>query len=347
MALVIFYYLFFSVDRYVSETVISVRQADSSSASETSGLALLAGINPSSKEDTLYLREYIHSLDMLKKLDKRLSLRHAYQSQSSDPFFRLYDWMSQEWYLKYYRNRVQIVYDDMTGLLHIKAEAFDPKTAQSVNIAILSESEKFVNELSHKMSREQMLFAESELQKSKDRYSKAKADLLNFQNKYGVLDPVSQAQAKATLSESLETTIAQKEAELGAMLSYLQETAPQAVALRAEIGALKAQVSKEKSRIASSGTGYKLNALAARYQDLVIEAGFAEDAYKTALLSVEKTRIETTRKIKQLAVIQTPILPEIAEYPNRIYNIITIFIGLLLLYGIVRLVKATIEDHKY
>ena len=347
MCVVIAYYSFVAADRYVSETIVTVKKSDSSAATAASGLAMLAGVSPSSKEDTLYLREYIHSLDMLKVLDKKLAIRKAYESQKKDPLYRLYGWMNQEWYLNYYRNRVEVVYDDMTGLLRIRAEAFDPVQSRLINEAILGESERFVNELSHKMSREQMAFAEEELKKEKARYTTSKAALLAFQNIHGVFDPMAQAQAKASLSQELEATITKKEAELGTILSYLQESAPQVVTLRAEIAALKTQTQKEKSRVTSVNGGVKLNDLAARYQDLVIEAGFSEDAYKIALASVEKTRIDASQKIKHLAIIQSPIQPEMAEYPKRLYNLITLFLALMLFYGIVKLVKATIEDHTY
>ena len=121
MSMAIVYYTFIAANRYVSETVVSVRQANSSVPSAATGLAMLVGASPSSREDTLFLREYIHSLDMLKILDQKLAIRQAYASQTRDPFYRLYDWMSQEWYLQYYRNRVEVVYDDMTGLLRIRA----------------------------------------------------------------------------------------------------------------------------------------------------------------------------------------------------------------------------------
>lgn len=347
MSLSIIYYTLIAADRYVSETVVTVKQANNSMPSAATGLAMLVGASPSSREDVLYLREYIHSLDMLKILDEKIAVRKAYEAQDRDPFFRLYGWMSQEWYLQYYRNRTEVVFDDMTGLLRIRAEGFSPEQAQAISSTILSESERFVNELSHKISRDQMAFADDELKKAKQRYALSKGALLAFQNKHGVFDPMAQAQAKATVSEELEATVTKKEAELGAMLAYLQDTAPQIIELRAEISALKSQTAKEKSRVVSNSNGEKLNDLAARYQDLVIEAGFAEDAYKVALASVEKTRIEASQKLKQLAVIQSPIKPEIAEYPKRIYNLITLFIGLLLFTGIIRLIKATIEDHKY
>lgn len=346
MMLITFYYLFIAADRYVSESVVSVAQSKSTST-DISGLALLAGLSSSSsREDTLYLREYIHSIDMLNVLDTKIDLRKLYAAQTKDPFFRLYDWMPQEVYLWYYHNRVQVVYDDLTGLLKIRTEGFTPKDSQLIARTILNESENFINELSHSMSRQQLAFSEQELRKAMDRYSRAKTALLTFQNRYGMFDPIAQAQAKAALSTEFDASLSRKEAELGAMLSYLQEDAPQVVALQSEINALKAQKNKESSFVASS-SGKSMNALAAQYQNLAIEAGFAEDAYKLALTSVEKSRIESNQKLKYLAVIQNPPLPQLAEYPRRIYNLITFFIVMSILFGIAKMIKATIEDHKY
>ena len=346
MIFVIGYYFFIASNRYVSEISLSVR----SSANDTSavgGLASLVGVAPSSKEDVMHLKEYIHSLDMLKILDKKINLRTLYEAQKNDPFFRLYDWMTQEQFLWYYRNRVEVSFDDMTGLLKIHAQGFTPEQSQIISRAILQECDRFINELSHHISRDQMAFAEGELLKTKQRYQKAKNNLIAFQNSYGVFDPKAQAEAKAGLSTEIESKISQKETELGTMLSYLNETAPQVVTLKSELFALKTQLSKEKAKVVSKSPTNKLNDLAAKFQDLVIEAGFAEDAYKVALASVEKTRLDVNRKVKQLVVIQAPSKPESAQYPDNIYNIITVFIILSMLFGIGKLMKAIIEEHRY
>jgi capsular polysaccharide transport system permease protein len=339
------YYIFFASNRYVSESIVSVSQANGAESS-LSGLAMLTGINSSSKQDTLYLREYIYSIDMLKILDQKIALKTTFQAQKWDPFYRLYDWMPQELYLWYYQNRVEIVYDDVTGLLKIRAEGFTPEQSQLLSSTILQESEQFVNELSHKMSRQQLAFAESELLKTRERYSDTKNKLLAFQNKYGMFDPISQAQAKATLSTGFDAQLAQKETELHSMIAYLQESAPQVVTLKNEIEAIKNQMQKENAAIASS-SGKPMNALAAEFQNLTIDAGFAEDSYKLALTAVEKSRINVLQKTKYLAIIQNPPLPEMATYPRRFYNLITLFIVLSVLFGIGRLMKATIEDRKY
>lgn len=340
------YFTFIAADRYVSESIVTVRQSGDMAASALSGLGVvLGGLNTPSREETLYLKEYIHSLDMLRHLDGKLNLRKAYESEKLDPIYRLWGGTSQEWFLRYYRNRVEVLFDDITGLLSVRVEGFEPAFARAVNAEILGQSERFVNEISHRLAREQMAFAESELRKAGGRLHDAKAKLLAFQNKYGIFDPLAQAQAWASLSTQLEAEIARKEAELKAMLGYMQETAPPVVGLRNEIAALKAQTHTEQQKVASAKGG-RLNRLAAEYHNLAIEAGFAEEAYKSALASVETTRIEASRKLKSLVVIESPAKPEIALYPKRFYSLLTLLVALTLIYGIVLLVIATIRDHR-
>lgn len=346
MALAVIYYAVFAADRYVSESIISVRQSGDASAAAVSGIAtLLAGASPQSREETLYLKEYIHSLDMLKYLDAKLDLRRAYGAEKLDLIYRLWGGTSQEWFLTYYRNRVEVLFDDVTGLLTVRVEGFEPDFARAVNAEVLAQSERFVNEISHRLAREQMAFAEGELRRSSERLSGAKLKLMAFQNRHGVFDPMAQAQAQATLGGQLQAEITRKEAELKALLGYMQENAPQVVGLRNEIAALKSQIQVEGQKL-TSAQGNRLNALAVEFQGLVMEAGFAEEAYKAALTAVETTRIEASRKIKNLVVIETPAKPDIAIYPRRIYNLITLLVAAVMIYGITRLVVATIKDHR-
>jgi capsular polysaccharide transport system permease protein len=62
-------------------------------------------------------------------------------------------------------------------------------------------------------------------------------------------------------------------------------------------------------------------------------------------MALETARIESTRKLKSLVLVETPALPETAEYPRRLYTLLTLLMGLILIYGIGRLILATIEDH--
>ena len=115
----------------------------------------------------------------------------------------------------------EIVFDDVSGLLKVEVEGFTPQDSEIIANAILKESERFVNEVSHKAAREQMAFAEKELLKAKERLQNAKNNLLAFQARYGVFDPLKQAEAKASLTNTIESQISTKETELATMRSYL------------------------------------------------------------------------------------------------------------------------------
>jgi capsular polysaccharide transport system permease protein len=282
---------------------------------------------------------------MLKHLDGKLNLREAFGAAPLDGFFNLYGWTSQEWFREYFQSRVEVVFDDASSLLTIRVEGFEPAFAHALGTEILAQSERFVNEISHRMAREQMAFAEHELQKSRERYQLAKTQLIDFQNRHNLLDPVAEAQAAVSLGSQLEADLARLEAELKNLLTYLKDNAHEVVSLRNKIGALRDQLELERSKTASND-GNQINTLASEFQSLSIEVGFAQDAYKLALSTVENARIEASRKLKSLVVIESPTLPEIAIYPRRLYNLATIAIALTLLFGIVRLVVATIKDHQ-
>ena len=347
MIVVIFYYTFIAADRYVSNVSLSVKSTDGSSPISLSGIESLVGVASSSTEDIKLLQEYIKSFDMLQKLDEKINLRSLYEKQKIDLFFRIYSSTSKESYLKYYRDRIHILFDDATGLLNVAVESFSPEDARIISAAILEESERFINEISHNIAREQLRFAQGELESAKQKYKDAKNELLAFQNEYGVFDPQSLAKTKAGFITEIELQISKKETELNTMRSYLNDNAPEIVALKAELRAHKEQLEKEKSKVASNASQDKLNDVVAQFEALYLNLSFAEDVYKTAITAVETTRIEIGRKAKQVVVIQSPYVPDSAAYPNKMYNIITIFVILTLIFGVVRLVRAIIDEHRY
>jgi capsular polysaccharide transport system permease protein len=239
-----------------------------------------------------------------------------------------------------------VLLDDVSGLLTVRVQGFDAPFAQQLNRAILEESEAFVNKLSQRMAQEQLQFAETELGNAAEKLQAAKSKMMAFQATHKVLDASAQAQASGALTSELQAQLSKHEAELKNLLTYLNEDAYQVQALRNQVKAMRSQLDVELSRATAPKDGRRLNALAAEFQDLRLQAGFAEDVYKLALTAVESGRIEATRKLKSLAVIEPPTRPETAEYPRRLYNLITLMVLSALLYGIVRLILATIAEHQ-
>jgi capsular polysaccharide transport system permease protein len=157
---------------------------------------------------------------------------------------------------------------------------------------------------------------------------------------------MAQAQAAGTLGAELQATLSKQEAELKNALTYLNEDSYQVRALRSQVGALRSQMDAERVRATAGRGDIPLNALAAEFEGLKLQVVFAEDAYKLALTAVENARIEATRKMKSLVVIEPPAKAESAEYPRRLYNLVTLLVVCSLLYAITRLVVATIREHQ-
>src|SRR5690606_7997590 len=253
---------------------------------------------------------------------------------------------TQEEFLEYFHSRVEATVDAESGLLIIRTQAFTPELAKAVNEEIVAISERFINESSHRLAREQMAFAENELQKARVQLDDVRTRLTAFQRKHGVLDPTAQAMANSGLTAELQAELARREAELKGLLAYLNDDAPQSQALQAQISGLRTQLDAERLRGLTTDEGKSLNVLVGDYQELLAELEFVQDAYRGALVGLETARIESTRKLKSLVLVESPALPESAEYPNRAYTLLALLMGLTLVYGIGRLVVATIEDHQ-
>ncbi|NIP56321.1 MAG: hypothetical protein GWO08_23125 [Gammaproteobacteria bacterium] len=115
--------------------------------------------------------------------------------------------------------------------------------------------------------------------------------------------------------------------------------------LNLEIEAIENQIAQERSRLAAPA-GKSLNIAVDEFQRLKLSAAFAEDVYKTALVALEKGRVEATRIIKKVSILQAPTLPQYPMEPRRIYNLVVFILVATILAGIIHLLAAIIRDHK-
>ncbi|MGK4444516.1 capsule biosynthesis protein [Yersinia enterocolitica] len=345
MTLLTLYLLIFSQPRYLSESKIAIKQSNDVSGSNLNVGLLLGAGNPSSAEDALYLKEYINSPDILGVLDKQLNFRQAFGQSGWDFFYHLPRNATREQFLNYYRDRISVAYDDKTGLLTIGTQGFSAEFAQQFNQAILKESEHFINEISHHIAREQLQFAENEMQAARERLNSSKAELLSYQNSNNVLDPEAQALAATNLVNTLVSQRIQMEADLRNLMTYLREDAPQVVSAKNALKSLSTQIDNEKSKI-TAPDGHKLNRMAVDFEEIKARVLFDTDIYKLTLTSIEKTRVDAARKLKVLSVISSPQLPQEAKFPNHLYLLISWLLVCGLLFGTVKLLLAVIDDHK-
>ncbi|WP_444898970.1 hypothetical protein ACJJIX_11850 [Microbulbifer sp. VAAC004] len=342
------YYLFWVTDRFVSTTQLIVKDTASSQGSST-GISFLIPSIGVDNQDTFLVVNYIQSLDMALYLDRELGLKNYYKSNQYDVFSRLSSDATQEEYLEYYRNHVDVSHDETNGIISIEMQAYEPIFARILVETVIQKSELFVNALSNQLANKQVDFVNNEVELSQRKLRNIKQDILDFQNSNNLVSPEELTKGISSIIQGLETRLAEERAKLTAAKSYLNTDSSQIISIQAEIGALENQIKVEKVRlvgISDEKGEQRLNTLSAHFQNLELDLQFATDAYAASLKALESARMEASGKLKHLIVITRPSLAEEAEYPHKIYNLVSLTVILFLLYGVGIMVSASIRDHR-
>lgn len=344
--LAVLYWGLIASDRYVSEAHVIVQNTDATATSGVDIASLLSTTGVASRTDLLLLRDHLLSVDMVLKLDAKLGLRKHYSAWRRDLISQMWlENVSIEWFHRHYLSRVEIELDEHSGILVIKAQGYDPETAHAITSMLVEEGERYMNEMAHRLARDQVAFLEKQVVDMSERVGKTRNTVLEFQNAQGLPSPSATAEAIGAITAKLETQLAELKAKRGTLLSYLSADAPDVVHINSQIAALETQIALEQGRVATP-KGKSLNRIVEQYQRLELEAKLALDIYQTALVALEKGRIEAVRNIKKVSILQTPSMPQYPWEPRRLYNIVVFVLGVMIMASIIHLIAAIIRDHK-
>lgn len=344
--LVSLYWGMVASDRYVSEARIIIQRTDLSGSQDMDFSSLLSGSSAVNRADQLLLRDHLLSVDMLRKLDAKLNLRAHYSNIHEDLLSRMWSAAAPlERFHKHYLSRVSVEFDDYAGVLVVKAEGYDPQTAHAIAAMLVEEGERTMNLMAHQLAREQVSFIEKQVTVLADRFQEARRQMLAYQNTKGLVSPQATAENLAGVINRLEGQRTDLQARRAALLAYLAPQAPGIVEIDAQLSAVDKQIVQEQARL-TAPKGNTLNSAVEEYQRLEMAATFAQDMYKTALVALERGRVEATRTIKKVTVLQQATVPEYPLQPARLYNIVVSVLVTLLAAGIIHLLAVIIRDHK-
>ena len=243
-------YWTFSSDRYVSEATILIQNTEQITTLSLDVTTLLSGMSGANKSDQLLLSEYLLSVDMLDKLDKALNLRAHYSDSRWDFASRM--WLGKyylEWFYRYYLSRVSVAYDEISGVLRIQAQAYDPDTAHKITILLVQDGERFMNEMSHALAREQVEFLDKQVAQAQDQVLNASRTMLNFQNQKGLVSPKATVESIHAIIAKLEGKRTELQTQLASLPHSLDKTHPARKSLEQSLMAVEQQITQEQEVI--------------------------------------------------------------------------------------------------
>jgi capsular polysaccharide transport system permease protein len=336
-------------DRYQTTSVFVVR-GNQQVGTAMPGVSALLGIPDSGFSDAFVVREYIQSLEMLNELDKEFNLIAEYEQNNIDRHFHLEKDSKTKDVLNYYRDLVQVNYDQLTGLITLKVQDFSAKRSSLIARHIIKRSEAFINQMSHSVAEQQLGFVDEQFIQVRDKLSEAQERLLAFQDKNGVINPVDEASLQGGLISTLESELAAREIELETASTYLTDDSFKIDSLKEQVSNLRKKLASARSELAGTAgsrtSNAKVSHLQKEFQDLSLDVKFWTDTYASTLGTVQKTKMETLQQLKFLLMVTQPFTPVRSEFPNRPYIVLTLTMVAALLYGVIRLVVLTIWDHE-
>jgi capsular polysaccharide transport system permease protein len=348
-----FYQVILASPRYESQAKLIVKEPDGMATLDPA-MAIMSGFGVSSgSSDTELVKAFIYSTDMLTYIDQELSISEHFSSTEYDFFSRLSAEASNEDKLSFFQDRVLVEIDDQSQIVSVFVQAFTPEFSHLISQTIVARAEWFINEIGHTLAKEQLKFVQQEHALVEKRLKSVKTELLSFQSRHDLLDPQAEGMALQQIAYQLEGQIVIKRTELRTLRTSMSENAPQVLNVVAQLQSMTQQLENERGRLTDQSASEELlpeemnlnvSQILAKFSDYKINLELALQAYTSSQVSLEKSRIEAYRQLKYLVIVESPTQPQEAKYPEIFYNISLFLAITLMIFGIGRIVIATVKE---
>nr|WP_047166570.1 LPS biosynthesis protein [Sphingomonas sp. Y57] len=344
--LVAAYYYVFASDQYQSEAHFIVRTADSSPM-PSMGFGQLLGIGggaSQSRSEAMSVNDYLDSQQAVVLLNQRTNLVERFRRPEADVATRL--WFSQptpEMLMRYYRKQVDVRFNQETGITTLRVRTFRPADSYAIINQLLAMGEERVNLLNRRSQADALKNARRQLGEAEEGLFEVQRQLTVFRQQRGDLDPEVSGRTQLGLIATLQGQLTSARAQLNAMQGIIAPTSPQYIAVAARVRALDAQVAGQAGKLTAGGgsTAARLG----NYQDLQIRQQFAAKRYEVAAANLEKARDAAMKQQLYIVRVVDPNMPVKSEFPERGKMLLTVFLSLMIAYGIGWLLAAGVREH--
>lgn len=343
------YYIEFATDRYVASAGFAIRGVNSGGGLD--GIGALTGLASagSTTSDSYIVLKYLKSRDLLERLSEEIDLRTAFSQPQIDPLSRLSPEPSIEEFVRYWQRMTSTSFDATSGIVTLEVQAFTPQDAKRIADLVVDYTDDMVNQLSERAREDSVRFAQAEVVRAEERLLAALQEIRTFRTNEQSIDPAATAQIDIELLGALRSRLVDLRARIASISDQLDTNAPSLIDLRRQESAIEEQIQDRTSVIgsgaAASGSGTNMSDLLVVFETLEVERTFAQETYKSALVSLEQARAEAGRQQRYLAIFSRPSVPQEARYPDRPVSILMLTAIAFCFWGIATLIVLSVRDH--
>ncbi|MBM3613659.1 MAG: hypothetical protein FJX19_11970 [Alphaproteobacteria bacterium] len=341
-----FYFGRIASDVYVVESRFVLRSPERQSVSPLGQLLRGAAGFGRAQDDSYAVQDFMLSRDALRALDERIGLRRAFSDSSIDLFNRFAaidgDDSFEAFHL-YYGRMVTIAVDTTSSIGRLTTRAFSPEDATAMNQFLLEMGEELVNKLNTRGRTDLVGFAATDVAEAEARAKAAALALAEFRNREGVLDIDRQAMLALQQIAKLQEDVLSSRAQIR-QLERVAPSNPQLALLRERERMVGEEIARETAKVTGE-TDRSFATKASDYTRLMLEREFADRMLASAMASLDQARSEAQRKQTYLERIVQPMRPDQAMEPRRIRSFAATVLAALLIWGILKLLLASVREH--
>lgn len=335
-----------AVPQFESSVGFSVRREEAPTPVDLFGG--FTGISNGGSSDADILYEFLSSQELVAAVDQSLDLRAIWSAPIlQDPVFAFDPSGTIEDLVAHWQRMVQVSYDSTTGILTLRARAFDADAAQAIAGAAFSESSALINTLSAIAREDTLAEAATLLEAAEDRVRSAREALTAFRARTQIVDPGADVSGQMGLLTRLQEELANELIRLDLLRTQTRESDPRIAQVEQRIAVIEARIADERRKLGSGGapaSGEDYATVMAAYERLQIDVEFAEESLLAARTAYDQALAEARRQTRYLAAHIRPTRAERATAPDPLVILGVGGLFLTLLWGIGALVVTSLRE---
>ena len=210
------------------------------------------------------------------------------------------------------------------GIINIDVEDQDPKRAAAIANEYFYALQNMMQRMAITEAGQRRLFFETQLKQAKNQLTDAEEAFKMMQQTTGVLQLDTQGKVAIEAIARIRAAISAKEVELASLRQYATPENPDYQRKSIEMDALRNESSKlersqtgDANQVANLGNNKKLTDSGMDYARRLRDLKYAETVFELLAKQFEFARLDESRDVASLQLIDEAIVPELPSRPNR------------------------------
>lgn len=344
------YYFGIASNQYVSETRMIVRTIGVSErfdmSEDRSGPSIIGG--DSLTQDSYIVANYLESPELVRKLESSIGLRNLFTKNSIDLFSRLSRDASLEDLNEYWKQHVDTYVDGPSGIIVFSVRAFSPEESVLIANAALAATNEMIDTISEKAKNDLVKRGEHDVAIAMNDYQTALDQMRDYQNKSGILDPVSSAKMVSAVISKLTEEKLRLMVSLKSLEAAKADGNARGRELRRSIQAIDDQITLRQNSLAGADPSgeTQLSSSMIEFSRLETRRIVTQAIYESTVRNLDTAKSTALKRTTFISIFSDSHLPEKSKYPDRLSQWFILTALLFTIWMTATLIWMSIEDHR-